>query len=162
AVLIAVPAFGQSREFQGPSRSRAPIDTDQIIVKWRSGAKATLAAPAAQRASKLSTRSGLAIQHKRRSAGSTDAFKLDRPTSGSALQAVLDQLNADPDVAYAVADKRRQIQQIPSDPLAMDQWYFLSVQPAATRTDQAWDLTPGSASTVVAVLDTGVLYDHPD
>src|SRR5690606_30477818 len=152
ATLIAIPAVGQSQEYseeyQGPLRSRAPSGTDQIIVKWRSGAKATLAAPAAQKASKLSTRSGLGIRHKRRGSGNTDVFKLDRRMSGSELQAVLDRLNADPDVAFAVADKRRQIQQIPTDPLAMDQWYFLSVQPAATRTDQAWDLTTGSASTV--------------
>lgn len=162
AALVAAPAFGQSREFQGPPRSRPPAATDQIIVKWRGSAKTTLAAPAAQRASKLSTRSGLAIQHKRRSTPDTDVFKLDRPMSGSELQAVLDRLNADPDVAYAVADKRRQIQAIPTDPLAMDQWYFLSVQPAATRTDQAWDITTGSASTVVAVIDNGVRYDHLD
>lgn len=163
ATLLAVPALGQAQEFQGPLRSRAPADTDQIIVKWRSGAKATLAAPAAQKSSKLSARSGLGMQHKRRSSiPNTDVFKLDRRMSGGELQALLDRLNADPDVEYAVADKRRQIQQIPTDALAMDQWYFLSVQPAATRTDKAWDLTTGSAATVVAVLDTGVRYEHPD
>ena len=162
ASLIAVPALGQSREYQGPLRSGVPADTDQIIVKWRSGAKATLSAPAAQRASKLSSSSGLAIRHKRRSTANTDVFQLDRPMSGGELQAVLDRLGADPDVLFAVADKRRQIQQIPSDPLAVDQWYFLSVQPAGTRTDQAWDITTGTANTVVAVLDTGVRYDHPD
>lgn len=162
ASLVALPALGQSREFQGPLRSQAPADTDQIIVKWRSGAKATLAAPGTQRASKLSTQSGLAIKLRRSSTATTDVFQLDHPMSGSELQAVLDRLNADPDVQFAVADKRRQIQQIPSDPLVTDQWYFLSVQPAATRTDQAWDITTGSASTVVAVLDTGVRYEHPD
>jgi serine protease len=163
AALIAVPALGQSREFQGPLRAAAPTDTDQIIVKWRNGAKATLAAPGAQRASKLSTSSGgLAIRHKRRSTATSDVFQLDRPMSGTELQAVLDRLNADPDVAYAVADKRRQIQQIPSDQLVPDQWYYLSVQPAATRTDQAWDITKGDASTIVAVLDTGVRPGHPD
>lgn len=163
ATLLAIPAVGQSQEFQGPLRSRVPRETDQIIVKWRTDAKSTLAAPAARKAGRLSTRSGLGIQHKRRSsAANTDVFKLERPMSGGELQAVLDQLNADPDVAYAVADERRQIQQIPTDPMVADQWYFLSVQPAATRTDQAWDLTTGSAATVVAVLDTGVRYDHPD
>jgi serine protease len=162
ASLIAVPALGQSREFQGPLRSAAPADTDQVIVQWRSGAKATLAAPAAQRANKLASSSGLGLRHKRSSTTTTDVFQLERPMSGAELQSVLDRLNADPDVAYAVADKRRQIQQLPSDPLASDQWYFLSVQPAATRTDLAWDLTTGSTSTVVAVLDTGVRYDHPD
>lgn len=164
ASLVAMPALGQSPEYQGPWRQQgpAPADTDQVIVKWRSGAKATLAAPGAQRASKLSNSSGQALRHKRRSTATTDVFQLDRPMSGAELQAVLDRLNADPDVAFAVADKRRQIQQIPADPFALDQWYLLSVQPAATRTDQAWDITQGRATTIVAVLDTGVRADHPD
>lgn len=163
ASLAAVPALGQSREYQGPWRQgAAPEDTDQIIVRWRSSAKTTLAAPGAQRASKLSSSAGTAIRHKRRSTPGTDVVQLDRYMSGAELQAVLDRLNADPEVEFAVADQRRQIQQLPTDQLILDQWYLLSVEPAATRTDQAWDLTTGSASTVVAVLDTGVLFNHPD
>ncbi|HEY0685169.1 MAG TPA: S8 family peptidase [Steroidobacter sp.] len=162
SALVAVPALGQSREYQGPPRSPPPDTTDQIIVKWRSSAKQTLSATASQRASKLANSSGTAIRHKRRSTPTTEVFKLDHRMSGSELQAVLDRLNADPDVEFAVADKRRQIQQIPSDPLVTNQWYLLSAQPAATRTDQAWDITTGSAGTVVAVLDTGVRFDHPD
>jgi len=161
SALVAVPAFAQSQEYQAP-RLQAPDTTDQIIVRWRTGAKTTLSASSAQRASKLSSRSGMAIQHKRRSTATTDVYKLDRAMDDRELQAVLDQLNADPDVEFAVADKRRQIQQIPSDPLVSNQWYFLGVEPAATRTDQAWDVTTGTAATVVAVLDTGVRYEHPD
>jgi serine protease len=162
SALVALPAFAQAAEYQGP-RLRAPDSTDQIIVRWRSDAKATLAAAPAQRAGKLTASSGLSIQHKRRSTSNTDVYKLDHPMSGSELQAVLDKLNADPDVAFAVADKRRQIQQIPSDPLYVNQWYFGSVEPAATRTEQAWDITTDiDGSTVVAVLDTGVRPDHPD
>lgn len=163
SAFVALPAFAQSREYQGP-RLQAPDATDQIIVRWRSGAKTTLAASPAQRAGKLTASSGLSIQHKRRSTSNTDVYKLDHAMSGSELQSVLDKLNADPDVAFAVADKRRQIQQIPSDPLYVNQWYFGSVEPSATHTDEAWDITTDSAGapTVVAVLDTGVRPDHPD
>lgn len=162
SALVAMSAWSQSREYQGPPRIAVPTETDQIIVKWRDGAKTTPAASAAQRGSKLANVSGIALRHKRSSTATTDVFKLDRALSGADMQAVLDRLNADPDVLYAVADKRRQIQQIPSDPLVLDQWYFLSAEPAATRTDRAWDVTTGSANTVVAVVDTGVRYDHPD
>ncbi|MBL8267575.1 S8 family peptidase [Steroidobacter sp.] len=162
SALIAVPALGQSREYQGPVRSQAPAQTDQIIVQWRSGAKSTLAASSVQRAGKVSASAGLNIKHQRRSTANTDVFKLDRELSGSELKAVLERLNADTDVAFAVADKRRQIQQIPTDPLALNQWYFLSAEAAATKTDQAWDITTGSSATVVAVLDTGVRMEHPD
>ena len=161
SAFVALPAFAQSREYQGP-RLRAPDATDQIIVRWRSGAKSTLAASPAQRASKLSSSSGLSIQHKRRSTSNTDVYKLDRDMTGVELQAVLDKLNADPEVEFAVADKRRQIQQLPSDPLIGNQWYFVGNEPASTHADQAWDITTGSANTVVAVVDTGIRADHPD
>lgn len=161
SAFVAVPAFAQSREYQAP-RLQAPDATDQIIVRWRGGAKTTLSASSAQRASKLSTSSGMAIQHKRRSSANTEVYKLDRAMNGGELQAVLDKLAADPDVEFAVADKRRQIQQIPSDPLIVNQWYFIGAEPSATRMDQAWDVTTGDAATVVAVLDTGVRYEHPD
>ena len=162
SALLAVPALAQ--DYQGPLRPQGQDATDQIIVKWRSGAKQTLSASTSQRASKLSTRSGQAIRHKRRSTPTTEVFKLERRMSGAELQAVLDRLNADPDVEFAVADKRRQIQALPSDELFANQWYFQSVEPAATRTDQAWDIVTGrpDVDTVVAVLDTGVLPNHPD
>ena len=51
---------------------------------------------------------------------------------------------------------------LPGDPLFADQWYFQSTQPAATHAEQAWDVTVGSNTTVVAVLDTGVRFEHPD
>lgn len=161
SAFVALPAFAQSREYQGP-RLQAPDATDQIIVRWRNGAKSTLSASPAQRASKLTSSSGLAIQYKRRSTPNTEVYKLDHAVNGTELQAMLDRLSADPDVEFAVADKRRQIQQIPSDPLIQNQWYFLGVEPAATHTDQAWDITTGNANTVVAVLDTGVRPEHPD
>jgi serine protease len=163
SAFVALPAFAQTRDYQGP-RLRAPDATDQIIVRWRSGAKATLAASPAQRAGKLAASSGLSIQHKRRSTSNTDVLKLDHAMSGSELQAALDKLNADPDVAFAVADKRRQTQQIPSDPFIANQWYLLGVEAAATHTDEAWDVTTDSTGTptVVAVIDSGVRPDHPD
>src|SRR5690606_15917001 len=51
---------------------------------------------------------------------------------------------------------------LPNDLLVSDQWYFLSTQVSALRAESAWDVTTGSNGTVVAVLDTGVRFDHPD
>jgi serine protease len=73
---------------------------------------------------------------------------------------------ADPDVEYAVADERRYIHAVPNDPLysAGGQWYEQAdpATPAAADAQGAWDLTTGDPSLVIADLDTGVRFDHPD
>ena len=45
----------------------------------------------------------------------------------------------------------------PNDPLYQDQWHYQLI-----NLPDAWDITRGSSSVVVAVIDTGVLLDHPD
>jgi subtilisin family serine protease len=42
------------------------------------------------------------------------------------------------------------------------QWYVYSGDPADIKLPQAWDLEHGSASTLIAILDTGVDTGHPD
>jgi serine protease len=163
AALAAAPAFAQSKENQGQASARAADITDQIIVKWRNSSATTVTAKSAtQRSSKLTTTAGVALQHKRNGWGQTEVYKLDRTMDKGELQSVLDRLNADPEVEYAVADGRRFAQAMPSDPLFADQWYLKSVEISATRADQAWDITTGSSNIVVAVLDTGVRPQHPD
>lgn len=44
-----------------------------------------------------------------------------------------------------------------SDPYYKNQWYLESI-----RADEAWAISKGSPSVVVAVIDTGVDIDHPD
>lgn len=74
----------------------------------------------------------------------------------------------------AVDHLRRHAATTPNDPLyavgnnnlpAVGQWYLKA--PAgevvsSINAPDAWDKTTGSAAIVVAVLDTGVRYDHPD
>ena len=99
---------------------------------------------------------------------------------------------AQPDVEYAVPDQRRRRAEIPTDPLyhtaalsppanptsggpLVGQWYLKppvttapsprtadSSAPSSINAQQAWDVTTGSASIVVAVIDTGIRFDHKD
>ena len=102
---------------------------------------------------------------------------LARGLSSSSLAA---RIAAQKDVEYAVVDERKHIVGVPNDQLyasgraisgssggpAVGQWYLkppgTTGTPSSINAERAWDITTGSASIVVAVLDTGVRFDHVD
>jgi serine protease len=153
---------GQSQETNpvaagGPAQSET---ADRIIIKWRdTAAKGSSASARAEKAGRLT---GSSMSAKQSISASIDVMQLPAPLGGAALKNVVERLQTDGDVEYASPDMHRHIHAVTSDPLLTDQWYLLSAQPSATRTEQAWDITHGSASVVVAVLDTGVRFNHPD
>lgn len=153
-------------EYNGkfPSPRRAAPATDRIIVKWRGNdSSAERTQQVAQKiAQKLAMPGGLRLQYKRSMSDGAEVLQIDRHLSGVELDSVIEGLQADPGVIYAAPDLRRHAHALTSDLLLPEQWYLMSAQPSATRTEQAWDVTMGSTSMVVAVLDTGVRFDHPD
>ncbi len=52
---------------------------------------------------------------------------------------------------------RKALSKIPDDPYYTYQWHYPLI-----NLPKAWDITTGSSDVVVAVVDTGVLLDHPD
>ncbi len=88
---------------------------------------------------------------------------------------------AERDVEYAVPDERKHIVAAPNDTFyasrpvtgggtaggpAVGQWYLkpsaTTGTPSSINAEQAWDRTLGDAGIVVAVIDTGLRFDHPD
>jgi subtilisin family serine protease len=51
---------------------------------------------------------------------------------------------------------------MPNDPDLGVQWYVHSLSDDDVQLPQAWDVTHGSPSTIIAILDTGVDTGHPD
>ena len=71
-------------------------------------------------------------------------------------------------IAYAEPDYLWQIQAIPNDPRFTDLWGMNNTGQTGGTVDadidapEAWNLATGSSNVIVAVIDSGVDYTHPD
>lgn len=73
------------------------------------------------------------------------------------IQTTIDELQKDPEVEYAEPDYYLNLDSIPNDPLFPKQWWLTKIQ-----APQAWDISKGSGSVIVGVVDSGVNMNHPD
>ncbi|MEZ5561715.1 MAG: S8 family serine peptidase [Gammaproteobacteria bacterium] len=167
-LLIAQGVLAQGAP-DGAASARQPETTARLIVKLRLAGDGRARAQAlggndgtSARVSALGQRIGLAQRLSRSLGGDMSVIELDKPLAGTELTNALESLRADPDVEFAEIDQRRYAQALPDDPRYSSQWYLQAEQPSAVNFTAAWDLSTGSADTVIAVLDTGVRFDHPD
>jgi serine protease len=79
------------------------------------------------------------------------------------------QFAARPDVEYAQPNFILRIADTtPNDPRYPEQWHYFTngtgagQSPGGINLPKAWDSSTGSSSVVVAVIDTGILPNHPD
>lgn len=160
-------AIGADLEHNPVAREPRPTraDTDlAVIVKLRAGAAAASIAKlatGAERTAALAKRTGLNLTYKREISNLMIASRIDLGDSSAA--ALLERLRSDPAVEFVSIDHQRYAHAtIPNDALFTNQWYLRNSEISAVNVFNAWDRERGSAGVVVAVLDTGVLYDHPD
>lgn len=181
--LAGLPAFASTI---APGPPLAPVD-GEVIVRFKADASvlrrhalaarpeaAELRDTLAQRAATLGQRVGRPL-----AAGLAGGDRVQVVRASGVDAAVLArQLSADPDVEFAVPNGRARILSAPNDPLygpastavrprgpAVGQWYLQapdSELKSAIHIEAAWQRQRGSASVVVAVLDTGVRFEHPD
>ena len=169
---------------RGPQRLTAPAaaaadDEDpnnaRVIVKYREGSTlARLAASAgrAQHAGRLAARLALPMTDGRPLGPHSQGLR----AQGLSSRQLVARLAAQPDVEWAAVDRRRTITGVvPNDPYygagqtlitpTVGQWYLRAPDNtalAAINAEGAWAISTGSASITVAVVDTGVRFDHPD
>ncbi len=150
AMLIASsPAFAQNNE---------PI-TDQIIVKYRANNPMMLTdASPSNSIAQLQQVTDADITYIRTSANNTHILKV---ADQEKLQTVIKQLNQNPAIEYAEPDRIMWPTATPNDPEFSKQWHYSS-SVSGINLPKAWDVTTGGADVVVAVIDTGILPDHPD
>ncbi len=78
------------------------------------------------------------------------------------VEAVAAELADDPDVLLAEPNYVRHVNALPNDLKFPDLWALNQPSDADIDAPEAWNTTTGSSSVIVAVVDTGVAYDHPD
>ncbi len=174
-----------------PAATAAAAGNARVIVKVRAdsllgrmqalsvtnamtGTAAGTTAQLSERAHALGQRMGLALR-----AGASVADRTQVMfASGMTSEQLAQRLAAESDIEYAVPDQRRHLLVAPNDSFyatravsggaggpAAGQWYLRA--PAgevrsSLDVETAWNLTTGSPNIVVAVLDTGIRFDHPD
>jgi serine protease len=150
----------------------------RVIVKFREGSSLHIAAASAARtgapianAAALGQRIGRALVD---GPSVSERAQVVHAT-GITSEELAARLAQEPDVEYAVPDQRKHIAVSPNDPLypngvpgngpAVGQWYLRAPSSTVTSSmsvEAAWAVTTGNAAIVVADIDTGVRFEHPD
>jgi subtilisin family serine protease len=143
-----------------PPRAR-PFVPGEVLVRFR---------PSARPGARAAARRRLGVTRKR--ALPLPGLELVRLRRGSAVRAAAASLKKDRDVLYAEPNFVYRLSALPNDARFGELWGLSSSgQPVAGRegvldadidAPEAWDITTGSPSVVVAVADSGVAYDHPE
>jgi serine protease len=176
-LFAALLATASAPLFAESAPATADAGTARVIVKFKADSSLVSArslppdVATAARAEALGARLGLPL-----SAGATVSDLAQVVLASGVTSAELaERLAQESDVEYAVPDERRRIVGAPNDPLyaagvagngpAVGQWYLRApsgeVQ-SSLNIEAAWAVTTGGPDIVVAVVDTGVRYEHPD
>lgn len=97
---------------------------------------------------------------------SVGVHQLELPP-GVSVEEGIKMFRLNPDVEYVEPNYIRRISAIPNDPFFSKLWGLNNTGRSGTTdadidAPEAWDISTGSDTVVVAVIDTGVDYKHPD
>jgi thermitase len=177
-----VPGYIQGKEkiFVTDSRTGQKYIKDQVIVRFKTQNKAG-SSILQENIRKAHSKVGARVEENFR----TEGLQLVQLPNGTDMQSAINAYQSNPDVLYAEPDyvisilpdqteavvldtNPQKILSMPNDAIFPDQWSFHNTgQTGGTPgadidAPGAWDISTGSSSVVVAVIDTGVLYTHSD
>lgn len=75
----------------------------------------------------------------------------------SNLDLLMEDIKQLPDVDYVQKNYKFELFYLPNDPSISEQWHLDSV-----NISEAWDVSQGNSDVLIAVIDSGVDYNHPD
>jgi subtilisin family serine protease len=159
ALAIGLPALARGDDATDPSAEAAPdpigLVTNGTTVEYAAG---QLVVGLEEDATKAEVKTAVedAGATVDQSIGAIDTKVLEVPTGQ--VEEAIESLEGSPAIEYVEREVVLEATEtVPNDTLWQDQW-----GPRRVRAQRAWDATRGSASVVVAVVDTGVAYGHPD
>ncbi len=159
AVALGVAAAHAGGPSDQPVRGTAAEAkaTDRFIIKLRDAS-----AEPQTRFAAIGARTGKTLQYVRAMSGGAHVVRVTQglqasgaQTTAQTLRLAAQQLMADPDVLYAEPDAIMHPMLVPNDPMYGSQWGY-SDPVAGIDLPAAWDITTGSPSVVIAVIDTGI------
>lgn len=132
AAALPVLAFSQSNQYA----------SNEVLVKFRSGG-VPLVTKLAVGGTTIETLKHINVERIR--------------LNGMPAQNALKVFRQDRNVVYAELNPKRTLDYVPNDPRLSEQYGIDQV-----HAKQAWDISTGSASTIICVIDTGVRLDHEE
>ena len=163
---------------RGAPAQATPAQTARVIVAFKAQSSLarvdkslTESATRSERAKALASRTKIAL-----GAGPSVSERAQVMTAtGVSADELARRLSEDSDVEYAVPDQRRHPFDVPNDPLyvagpavngpSVGQWYLRAPTgdiKSSVNATPAWSITVAGPNIVVADVDTGVRFEHPD
>ncbi len=142
----SAPSF-YTRSFQPPPAER--YVPDEIIVKFKVGVPVEKIAEVYQKEQII----------KEKYVSPFAGFRVLKIPQNKTVQELVYRFQKNPLVDYAEPNHIRYASMIPSDPYYSLQWHFDNDDYGGINMEEAWDITAGNSSIIVAVVDTGVAYE---
>jgi len=155
--------------------STRATETDQLIIKFNEehprnkGLFNAMSngnrSPNSKAMARLSALAEGNLTYKRGAGAGAHVVKLDKKKNLDEVRGIAKKLAADSElVEYAEPDIRMfPMATTPNDEFYADyQWHLQGYPQNGMNLTAGWDYTTGSSDVVVAVVDTGIRYDHPD
>jgi len=122
------------------------VAADEFVVKFRPEVEE-------EKIDKINKKFGVEVKKK---LGIRNIYCLKVPPSKS-INEMVEEYRKEPDVEFVEPNYIRRAFLEPNDPGRISQWGIYKIQ-----APEAWDTETGNESIVIAILDTGVDYDHED
>jgi subtilisin family serine protease len=157
-VILLLAAYGGAGAYGAESAPLPPHVPDEVIVRFRDGV------PELNKSSARSRVSGTRLRAFRILNG-LEHHRLPRNVS---VDEAIARYRQDPDVLYAEPNYIVRTTNTPNDPSFGELWGLYNsgqsggIPGAHIDAPSAWNVTTGSSSVVVAVIDSGIDYSHPD